>query len=331
MPSRPSGGAGRAGVGDVDNRNAGGPDLSHHPLTDGVVGLVQVAARQKLNAAGTLVTRRPVQVQAAHDPLFDARRKRGLRRGLVVERHVVEAVLRLRAVHTCDAVTHEDADLVRECGVVRTTARRRRREQEALPVAVLQTLTDQRRATRSRAHQESPAPHVAECPDEVTDALEPEHRVEDEERDHRLAPGGVRRPSSDERGHGPRFGYPLHEDAPVLSLPVREEEPRVDRLVLLPERRVDLHVAEECVDAEGARLVGNDRHDQSSPLRLFEQLSKQPRESHRRRRPDLLPRAGSHPRSEVGARAHGLRDPLDAFWEKPVEGTPSFLQVLALR
>ena len=61
----------------------------------------------------------------------------------------------------------------------------------AVAVAVLEPLALQRRATGGRAQQEPPAAHVAQRPDEIAQSMEPEHRVEDEERDHRLAPRGV--------------------------------------------------------------------------------------------------------------------------------------------
>src|SRR5262249_12668439 len=148
----------------------------------------------------------------------------------------------------------------------------------ALPVAVLQALAHERRSSRRRAEQEAAATLVPEAPDEVAHALEAEHRIEDEERDHRLAPGGVAWPGRRRRRHRARFGDALFEDPPFLRFAIAEEEPGVDRLVLLPQRRVDLDVPEQGVEPERARLVGDDRDDALSPLRFVEQLAEQPGE-----------------------------------------------------
>ena len=111
---------------------------------------------------------------------------------LVVEREVVEDVLGLVAVHALDALADDHRDLVRERRVVRAAVRHGRREHLALAVAVLEALTGERGATGGRAEQEAPPALVAERPDEVADTLEAEHRIEDEERDHRLTPRRVR-------------------------------------------------------------------------------------------------------------------------------------------
>ena len=48
---------------------------------------------------------------------------------------------------------------------------------------------------------------------------------------------------------------------PSLRLGVRQQQLVVDRFVLLAFFRVDLELAEQGVHAEGAGLVGHDRHD----------------------------------------------------------------------
>ena len=57
------------------------------------------------------------------------------------------------------------------------------------------------------------------------------------------------------------LGDALLEDLAVLALGVGEQQLGVDRLVLLALRGVDLELAEQRVHAEGAGLVGDDRHD----------------------------------------------------------------------
>ena len=55
-----------------------------------------------------------------------------------------------------------------------------------MPVVVLEPLAGERRASGGGAHHEAAPARVAEGPDLVAGALEPEHRVEDVERHHRL-------------------------------------------------------------------------------------------------------------------------------------------------
>ena len=222
-----------------------------------------------------LPRRRLQQVHAAHDAVLDAFGHRRLHVVLVVEREVVEAILGFGPVHAADAVAHEHADLVRERGVVRAAVRVRERVHLRLPVAVLQPLARQRGAARGGAEQEAAAALVAERPDHVADALEAEHRIEDVERDHRLAPRRVRGGGRGERRHRARLGDPLFEELAVGGLAVREHQARVDRLVLLAERRVDLELGEQRVETERARLVGNDRHDARPELGLLQQHAQQ--------------------------------------------------------
>ena len=103
-----------------------------------------------------------------------------------------------------------------------------------------------------------------------------------------LTVGRVRGARRGEAAHRPGFGDALLEDLPVDGLAVREHHPRVHRLVALSERRVDLHLAEERVHAEGARLVGDDRDDPVADARIAEQVAQQAGEHHgcrRRARP----------------------------------------------
>src|SRR4029450_11980882 len=139
-------------------------------------------------------------------------------------------------VHALDAVPDDDRHLVREGRVVRAAVRHGGGEYVALSVTVLQALARERGAAGGRAEQEAAAALVPEAPDEVAHALEAEHRIEDVERDHRLAPRGVARPDRGRRRHRAGLGDPLLEDPPLLRLAVAEEEPGIDRLVLLSER-----------------------------------------------------------------------------------------------
>ena len=105
----------------------------------------------------------------------------------------------LLLVHPAHAVLDDDRDLEGE-----GRDRRPRRfgtvgsEDVAVAVLVLQAFAVQRRAAGGRAEQEAARALVAGRPDQVADALEAEHRIEDEERDHVDAVRRVRRAGGDE-------------------------------------------------------------------------------------------------------------------------------------
>ena len=82
-------------------------------------------------------------------------------------------------------------DLVAVRRVVVHDRRVRRREQRRVAVGVLQALTGERGAAGRGADEEAAGHLVGGRPDRVAGALEPEHRVEDVDRDHRLAVRGV--------------------------------------------------------------------------------------------------------------------------------------------
>ena len=176
------------------------------------------------------------------------------------------------------AVAHDDGHLVGERRVVGLDGRVDRGEQEAVAVLVLEALAEQRGAPGGGAEQEPAGPGVGGLPDEVADPLEPEHRVEGEERHHRHALRGVRRAGGDEAGHRARLGDALLEDLPGLRLLVGEQQVVVDGLVHLALRRVDAELLEQRVHAEGAGLVGDDRHDPRPEPLVAAQVAQQPGE-----------------------------------------------------
>ncbi len=147
-------------------------------------------------------------------------------------------------------------------------------------VRVLQALTGQRGAAGGGADDEALAELVGELPHLVGGALPAEHRVEDVERDHRLAVRRVRRAGGDEVGHGAGLGDPLVEDLAVLGFLVVHELVAVDRLVGLAQRRVDAGRREEGLHTEGTGLVGDDRHPALAGLLVPHQVLDEPDEGH---------------------------------------------------
>ncbi len=211
---------------------------------------------------GAVVARRPEAVHPAEDALLAALGLGGHGVGLVLDRDVVEDVF-LLDVHAPDAVLDDDRQLEGEGRVVGLEVGHRVGEQVGVAVLVLQPLAGEGGAAGGAADQEAAAAHVAGGPDQIADALEAEHRVEDEERDRVDAVGGVGGAGGDERAHRAGLGDALLEDLAVLGLLVVQQRLGVDRLVELAGVGVDPDLAEERLHAEGARLVGDDGHDRA--------------------------------------------------------------------
>ena len=109
----------------------------------------------------------------------------------------------------------------------------------ARAVLVLQPFAGERRAAGGRAEQKAARARVRRRPDEIADALEAEHRVEDVERQHRHAVRAVAGRGRDPRGHRAGLGDAFLEDLAVLRLLVVEQLVAVLGLVELADRRVD--------------------------------------------------------------------------------------------
>src|SRR5439155_4482701 len=124
-------------------------------------------------------------------------------------------------------------DLVGERRIVRDDVRHRVREEVAVAVLMLQSLAGERRAAGGPAEEEAARPRIGSSPNEVADALETEHRIEDENRDRVDAVRRIRGPRGDERRHRARLGDAFLEDLAVGRLLVIEERVHVDGLIEL--------------------------------------------------------------------------------------------------
>ena len=136
-----------------------------------------------------------------------------------------------------------------------------------MAVLVLQPLAGQRRAPGRAADQEAVGLHVAGGPDEVADALEAEHRVEDVEGNHVHAVIGVAGAGGQPGAEGAGLVDALLQDLALLVLAVVAELVGILRAVELADRGVDADLPEHALHAEGARLVGDDRHDVAADVR----------------------------------------------------------------
>ena len=201
---------------------------------------------------------------------------------LVHHREVVEDVL-LRLHHAPQARVQDHRQLVAEGRIVGHAVRDVRGEDVAVPVAVLQALAAEGRPPRRRAEEKPPRLQVARRPREVPDPLEPEHRVEDVERDRGQAVVRVRGGGGDPRGERARLADPLLQDLPLDVLPVVHELVGVLGLVELALGRVDPELPEEPLHTERARLVRHDGHDPRPDRLVAEEGGQQPHEGHRGR------------------------------------------------
>ena len=136
------------------------------------------------------------------------------------------------------------ASLIRVGRIVGGAGRDRAGQHEAVPVLVLQPFARERRAAGGAAHQEALAARIGERPDHVADALESEHGVVGEERNHLHFVVRVRRARRGERRHRAGFRDAFFEDLAVLRLAVVEEHVLIVRLVKLSLAGVDADLAE---------------------------------------------------------------------------------------
>ena len=227
------------------------------------------ARGQDLRDVGPLLRRRPVAVDAAQQRLDVETLGLGrLHVRLVVDGHVEVDVLRVLAVHAVQPALHDVGDLVGERRVVGHHGRVGRRQQQRVPVGVLQALTDQRGAPGGGAEHEAAGHLVGRGPEPVAGALEAEHRIEDVERDHRLVVGGVRRAHRGERRRRAGLVDALVQDLADFTFLVRQHQFGVDGGVQLAVAVVDLQAREPRVHAERAGLVGDDRARCACPISL---------------------------------------------------------------
>ncbi len=105
----------------------------------------------------------------------------------------------------------------------------------------------------------------------IAHALEAEHRIVDEERNHLHAVVRVGRAGGRERRHRAGLGDAFFQNLAVLRFLVVQEHLGVVRLVELALAGVDAELAEQRFHAERARFVGDDRHDALADLGMLQQ------------------------------------------------------------
>ncbi len=221
---------------------------------------------------------RPEAVHPAQDALVAALGLVGHGIGFVLDGHVVEDVL-LVDIHPPDAVSDDDGEFEGKGGVVGLEVGHRVGEEVGVAVLVLESLSVEGGPSGRPADHEAARADVACGPDQITDALHPEHGVEDEEGNGVDAVGGVRGAGRNEGAHGAGLGDALLEELAVLGLLVVHERSGVDGFIELAGVRVDPDLPEERLGPEGARFVGDDGHDELADLGIFEEFGEQANKS----------------------------------------------------
>ena len=146
--------------------------------------------------------------------------------------------------HPAQAVVHDHRQLVGESRIVRNAVWNLRRPHVRVAVFVLQALAVQRGTPRGAAEQEAARARIARRPPQVAGALHTEHRIKDEERNHRHAVGRVRRRRRDPRAQGAGLVDAFLQNLAVLVFLVEHELVAVLRRVELADRRPDADLAE---------------------------------------------------------------------------------------
>ena len=89
-----------------------------------------------------------------------------------------------------------------------------------MSILVLQTLAHESRATGGCTQQETAAALIAKSPDHITNPLEAEHRIENEEGDHIHTLVGIGRTGGGKGGHGTGLGDAFLQDLAVFCFTI---------------------------------------------------------------------------------------------------------------
>ena len=184
------------------------------------------------------------------------------------------------AVHLLNTALHNVCNLVAVRRVVDLERRVGACQDGRVAIHMLQTLTGERGAPCGCADHEAAYHLVSSSPEGVAGALEPKHRVEDVDRDHRLTVGVEGRTNSGERCGCARLVNTHVKDLTLRRLCVGEHELVIHRHIVLAVGVVQLSGGEERVHTEGACLVRGDGYDAVAEAFHTHQVLHQAHERH---------------------------------------------------
>ncbi len=183
-------------------------------------------------------------------------------------------------VHTGQAIVNNDGQLVSKRRIIGLDLWWRHSQNVTVPVLVLQPFTGKGGTTRRSTDQKPPGAAVAGLPDLITDPLEAEHRIEGVKRYGLDTVVGIGGSCSDKTRHRPRFTQTFFKNCTGLLFVIVEQAALINRIVKLPGMAVDSSLAKQGFHAKGARLVGDDRHDQLADFRITHQFGQKMYISH---------------------------------------------------
>ena len=202
---------------------------------------------------------------------------------LVVDGQVVHDIRVTSAcitVHALQAIAHDVAQFVGISGVVTHEGVVRCRKYLRITIHVLEAFTRQGGATSSRANDEALRKLVAGSPELIACALETKHRVEDVEGDHGEVMGRVCGTDYLEGCGTSGLGDTGVQNLALLGFTVGEHHVRINRSVCLPRCIKDLRRGEDCIQTEGASLIGNNRHEILTDILILDEILNEADQSH---------------------------------------------------
>ena len=264
-------------------------------------------------------------VNAFDDAFGRAFRHRRHRVVIVIERDVVEEIF-LLLIHPPDAVLDDDRNLIRVSRIVRGERGNGARQQEAVAILMLQAFSAERGPARCTTHQKAFAARIRECPDQIAHALKSEHRIVNKERNHLDSVVHVGGPGRCRRRHRSGFRNAFFKDLAVLRFLVIKQHVRIVRLIKLALAGVYSNLPEQRLHAEGARLVGDDRHNALTEFWILQKLGQDSDERHGSRRMGRLRGLKSFGKG-FERRSLNLRGRNHASGHVPAEHAPALMHV----
>ena len=152
-----------------------------------------------------------------------------------------------------------------------------------MPVLVLQAFAVQRGTPGGPAQHKATRAAVTGGPGQIADPLEPEHRIVDEERDHRHAVVGIGGRRRDPVGHGAGFVDAFLQHLTVDAFLVEHHLVGIFGGIVLALRIVDPDRPEQPLHPEGAAFVRHDRHHVLADLLVPQQRGQDADKGHRGR------------------------------------------------
>ena len=231
------------------------------------------------------------------------------------------------AIHALKSGLHNVGDLVGVGGVIRDDCVVGRCQQRRVTIGVLKAFTGQGGATRGGAHDEAPRHLVTGSPHGIARALETKHRIEDIDRNHRFAKGGV---AGTDRREGSKGSSLVDSGVQNLALGaflVSQEQLAVDRCVSLAVRVIDLGGREVGIHSKGSSLIRNDRDQAVAKVLVLQEVFKQPGKGHGARNL-LLARALSGWFIDRAIGKGHLRVPRTALWQVATESPAALVEIL---